>query len=438
MPMSRGVTDEEPPALRSPGAWLRPVGVLVVIALVLVWLVGREGSHSTLLPPTSSSGVTEPADAAGERDSLAVDALQRQGAALNARSETGYLAAWDASTTAGQRRAQTTYANLRALDIDALEARYIAADTEPSRGAEQRLGGEAWTADVEVGYTVGGLSRRPAQIVVSYTFVVRQNRAFIVDVRAADGQRQPIWTLGRLDVRRSARTLVAATSEAAARRVSAHLEQAVTDVEAVLPGWRGTLVAYVPGSSTALESLLAAAPGSYDGVAAVTTTVDGSTRAGAPVAIVVNAAVFDGLGPLGAHVVITHEATHAATNAAVVDMPLWVAEGFADYVGVGAADVPFSVSARAVLREIRATGVPARLPRSPDFSAGRRGLEVSYEEAWLANRLLAQTYGERRLVRFYTAVVRDPDQVDAAFRDLGTTPEAFAQHWRDYLSRLVR
>jgi len=184
--------------------------------------------------------------------------------------------------------------------------------------------------------------------------------------------------------------------------------------------------------------LLAAAPGSYDGVAAVTTTVDGSTRAGAPVAIVVNAAVFDGLGPLGAHVVITHEATHAATNAAVVDMPLWVAEGFADYVGVGAADVPFSVSARAVLREIRATGVPARLPRSPDFSAGRRGLEVSYEEAWLANRLIAQTYGERRLVRFYTAVVRHPDQVDAAFRGLGTTPEAFAQDWRDYLSRLVR
>lgn len=438
MPTSQGVTDEEPPALRSPVTWCRPVVTLIVIGLVLVWLVGRQQSDSTLLPPSSAPDATERAQPAGERDSLAVDALQRQGEALHAGSQVRYLAAWDASTTAGQHRAHATYANLRALDIDALETRYIAADSGLSLSAQQRLGGEAWTAEVEVGYTVGGLGRRPARTVVSYTFVVRQSRAFIVDVRAAVGQRQPIWALGRLDVRRSPRTLVAATSEAAANRVSAHLETAVADVEAVLPSWRGTLVAYVPGSSAVLEALLAAAPGSYDGIAAVTTTVDGSTRAGAPVAIVVNAAVFDGLGPLGSHVVITHEATHAATNAAVVGMPLWVAEGFADYVGVGAVDVPLEVSARAVLREIRATGVPAHLPRSPDFGAGRGGLEASYEEAWLANRLIAQTYGEGRLVSFYKAVVRDPDQVDAAFRDLGTTQQAFTQDWRDYLSRLAR
>lgn len=438
MPASEGVSEEEP-APRSPGSvWWRAVVVLVVIALVLVWLAGREGSAPTLLPPSSSPGANPNADPAGERDSLAVDALQRQGEALQARSQARYLAAWDASTTAGQQRAQTTYANLRALDVDALETRYIAADSRLSRSAQQQLGGEAWTADVEVDYTVGGPGERPAKTVVSYTFVVRQGRAFIVDVQAADGQHQPIWTLGRLEVRRSPRTLVAATSETAANRVSAHLRQAVTDVNAVLPRWRGTLVAYVPGSRAVLEALLAAAPGSYDGIAAVTTTVDGSTRSGAPVAIVVNAAVFDGLGPIGAHVVITHEATHVATNAAVVGMPLWVAEGFADYVGVGAVDVPLAVSARAVLREIRINGTPPRLPTSPDFSAGRGGLEVSYEEAWLANRLIARIYGERRLVRFYRAVVHDPEQVDAAFRDLGTTPQAFTQEWRAYLLRLAR
>ncbi len=434
MPTSRGVTDEEAPSLRSQGTWLRVGGVLVVITLVLVWLAGGQESEQTLLPPSGSAGATDPA---GERDLLAVAALRRQGDALQAGSRVRYLAAWDASTTAARQRAQTTYANLRALDIDALLTRYVATDSGLSHSAEQRLGGDAWTSDVEVGYAVGGFGGRLARTVVSYTFVVRQGRAFIVDVRAADGQHQPIWTLRRLDVRRTPRTLVAATSEAAATRVSAHLEQAVADVEAVLPRWRGSLVAYVAGSSAVLEALLAAAPGSYDGIAAVTTTVDGSIRIDAPVAIVVNAAVFDGLGPLGAQVVITHEATHAVTNAAVVGMPLWVAEGFADYVGVGAVDVPFSVSARAVVHEVRSNGVPARLPAQSDFSAGRQGLEAPYEEAWLANRLIAQRYGERRLVRFYRAVVRDPDQVDAAFRDLGTTRQAFTQDWRAYLSRLA-
>ncbi len=438
MPTSHDVPDEEAPALRARGTWPRAGGVLMVIALVLVWLAGRQESEPALLPPAGSPAATGPADPAGERDSLAVDALQRQSEALHAGSQAQYLSAWDASTTAGQQRAQTTYANLRALDIETLDTRYIAAETRLRPNAEQRLGGEAWTADVEVGYAVGGFGRRPARAVVSYTFVVRQGRAFIVDVRAAGGQHQPIWTLGRLHVHRTPRTLVAATSEAAATRVSAHLKQAIADIEAVLPSWRGSLVAYVPGSSGVLEALLAAAPGSYDGIAAVTTTVDGSTRAGAPVAIVVNAAVFDGLGPLGAQVVITHEATHAATNAAVVGMPLWVAEGFADYVGVGAVDVPFSVAARAVVREVRSNGVPARLPAQSDFSAGRRGLEVSYEGAWLANRLIAEMYGQRRLVRFYEAVVREPGQVGAAFRDLGTTQQAFTQDWRDYLSQVAR
>ncbi|MGI8994797.1 MAG: hypothetical protein ACR2FP_10865 [Nocardioidaceae bacterium] len=441
MSTNDGVSVNQEPRPWSSRAWLRSVGALAVVSIVVlsvVWLTEQRGSEPTPLPPSSSRGEAGSIDSAAQRSSLAIRALQRQGAGLRAGSRADYLSAWDATTAAVQRRAQTTYANLRALGVDELDTRYIAAESGLSRGAERRLGGPAWRADVEVGYALAGFDRSPARTTVSYTFVRRHDRAYIIDVRAADGQRQPIWSLGRLDVRRSPRTLVAASSEATASRVAAHLRQAVDDVQTVLPWWDGKLVAYVADSSRDLEALLAAAPGTYGAIAAVTTTVDGSTRADVPVVVVVNAAVFTGLGPLGSRVVMTHEATHVATNAAVVGMPLWVAEGFADYVGVGAVDVPLSVSAHAVLRDIRRNGVPERLPAHSDFGAGRRGLEVSYEQAWLANKLIAQTYGERGLVRFYEAVVHDPDDLAGAFRDLGTSRRIFTQQWRGYLEGLRR
>ncbi len=109
--------------------------------------------------------------------------------------------------------------------------------------------------------------------------------------------------------------------------------------------------------------------------------------------IVVNPWVFDGLGPIGRHVVVSHEATHVATGATTVSMPLWVAEGFADYVGVGSVDVPLRVSARAAVRQIRKSGLPDRLPRDSAFHAGG-GAEATYEEAWLAMRLIARQYGQ--------------------------------------------
>jgi hypothetical protein len=114
-----------------------------------------------------------------------------------------------------------------------------------------------------------------------------------------------------------------------------------------------------------------------------------------------------------------------------------VAEGFADYVGVGAVEVPLSVSARVVIRDVRRNGVPRALPSNDDFSAGRGDLELAYEQAWLANRLIAGEYGERRLVRFYRFVVASPDDLGGAFGVLGTTEEAFTADWRRSLRLLV-
>ncbi len=409
----------------------------LIAASAVGWLVFDDNTDRLLSDGRSTPTQKVTDDPAARRDALARDALERQASAISRGSQATYLAAWDTSTVESQQRGETTYRNLRALGVNSLDTRYVAAEAGLGPAEERRLGGDAWQAAVEITYSLRRSASLPARMTVSYTFVERGDEVFIVDLQAAEEERAPIWLFERLVVRRSERTVAAATTTADTERIDHRLRQAVRDLQSVVPWWTGTLVAYAPRSTEQLEAILAATPGSYDKIAAVTTTVDGSDRPASQVVIVVNARVFDRLGPIGSRVVITHEATHAATGAAVVEMPLWVAEGFADYVGVGAVEVPISVSARAVIRDVRRNGAPAALPDNEDFSAASGDLELAYEQAWLANRLIAKMYGERSLVRFYRFVVERPDDLSSAFRQLGTSEEAFTQRWRRSLRALA-
>ncbi|HET7174363.1 MAG TPA: hypothetical protein VFI30_08875 [Nocardioidaceae bacterium] len=304
-------------------------------------------------------------------------------------------------------------------------------------GAEPR-GGVTWAADVEASWRIAGFDRADVHDEVVYTFTTYAGHTVVAGIRPAAGAREPVWLLGPLAVRRTGRTLTAALTAKRADRLSALLQRAVLDVDRVIPSWHGALVAFAPRTRAQFGRVLAAPPAEYAGIAAVTTTVDGSASPRAPVAIVVNPPVFDTLSPLGRHVVISHEATHDATGVAARPVPAWVAEGFADYVGVGSVDVPVSVSAGDVIAAVRRHGPPAALPGSAAFDLGGARLETAYEEAWLACRVIAGRYGQPALVRFYQRVVRQPHDVAGAFAAvLHTTQARFTGEWRRYLVRLA-
>jgi hypothetical protein len=118
-------------------------------------------------------------------------------------------------------------------------------------------------------------------------------------------------------------------------------------------------------------------------------------------------------------------------------MPTWLLEGFADYVALDHVDLPVSVAASQILARVRAYGPPARLPGQQEFDPRSKVLGASYESAWLACRLIGETYGEARLIAFYRAADR-AGSTDAAFgRVLGTDQPSFTRAWRDYLRRLA-
>jgi hypothetical protein len=215
-------------------------------------------------------------------------------------------------------------------------------------------------------------------------------------------------------------------------------DRAVHDVTKVLHRWRGRLVVEVPPSQQVLDRLLAVGRRAYADIAAVTTTVDGSLSATAPVHIFVNPAVFDPLGPHGSQIVMSHEATHVATGAATSAMPTWLLEGFADFVALDHVALPVSVTASQILAQVRKQGVPAHLPTASDFDTASSTLGATYESAWLACRLLGRTYGERRLIEFYRESNRDGSTRRAFHQVLGTDQAAFTRQWQNELRRLAR
>lgn len=225
-------------------------------------------------------------------------------------------------------------------------------------------------------------------------------------------------------------------SAARADAFAALARRAVPQVRHVLPDWPGGLVVEVPASEGDLDATLGADPSDYSGIAAVTTTVDGSRSRTSPSHVFVNPQVFDPLRPRGAQVVITHEATHVATDAAVTPAPIWLVEGFADYVALSAQKLPVTTTAARIIALVRRQGAPHHLPGRHEFAPGAKHLEARYESAWLACRLLAREGGTRALVGFYRTMDGGGALGPALHRWFGLSRAAFTRQWRTVLSDL--
>jgi hypothetical protein len=209
-------------------------------------------------------------------------------------------------------------------------------------------------------------------------------------------------------------------------------------VRDVLPRWDGRLVVEVPGSGAGLDAVLAAEPGSYTDIAAVTASVDGTISPDSEVHVFVNPEVYDDLEPVGGQVVISHEATHLATSAPLTTgVPLWLLEGFADYVALHAVDLPITTTAGQIIQEVRRHGTPDHLPGQAEFGDTSTHLGAAYESAWLACLVLADDGGREALVRFYEQVSGGRD-LDAQLRRLfGLTETDLTARWRQRLEDLA-
>ncbi|MCC3654539.1 hypothetical protein LIX60_24365 [Streptomyces sp. S07_1.15] len=384
----------------------------------------------TLLP---ACGRADPGDRSVQR------LLDRRSAALLDRDERAFLA--ETHPSAGRLRARQREVLRNLAEVPLASWEYDLTGTggfEPAPGEGRRI-----AVRVRLSYRLSGHDTGPATADQRLTLAERGGRWYIAAEHPTGDGPEPLWEQGRVEAVRGSRSLVLGVGHdrGRLRGIARTADRAVPAVDAAWGGgWARRVVVLVPRSPADMAELLGDPPGSYRGIAAVTTGRTGGAPGGPADRVIVNPAAYGILGETGQDVVLTHETAHVATRAHTSPAtPLWLSEGFADWAGYRDTDRPASRIAPELAREVTAGRAPGALPGDEDFSftGDARRLARAYEAGWLACRMIAEEWGEETLVSFYRAVGEaGPDRsraLEAALREqLGLGPAAFTARWRAY------
>ncbi|MFI8366296.1 hypothetical protein [Streptomyces sp. NPDC085466] len=396
----------------------RPGGALLALLLALAALTALVGC----------SAGAQPADPA-LREVQAV--LDRQARALLDRDEPAWLAAADPAHRAAAR---TEFRRLAEVPLAGWSYRVTGVD----RTGEGRL-----TARVERGHRIEGFDRGPLDAGRVMEFAERDGRWYVTAERPADGAPRRLWEQGEVAAVRGARSLVLGVGQDRDRlaEIARLADRAVPAVDAVWrPEWARRVLVLVPASLDAMGGLLATDGSRYRGIAAVTTGETERSAASPADRVIVNPEAYGVLGAFGREVILTHETVHVATRAHTSpSTPVWLSEGFADWVAYRGGDRTPAQAAPELRRAVLAGEVPAAPPEDGDFAftGDSEALARAYESGWLACAMIADRWGQERLTAFYREVGAHPGRdgaVESALRKvLDTTPEEFTEDWRAYL-----
>ncbi|MFI6279182.1 hypothetical protein [Streptomyces sp. NPDC050988] len=361
--------------------------------------------------------------------------LDTRAAAVRDGSEREFVATQaPASVAAGERAtARTEFRNLRGVPL---------ADWA-YRVTGLRRSGDRATADAELRYRIEGYDKAPIVTARTLSLARADGRWYVTADRPAKDSSQQLWEQGAVQAVRGEHSLVLGVGRPrdALRHYAELADRAVPAVrEAWGEEWSRRVVVLVPKSLDAMAGLLGAPASGYRGIAAVTTGEAGGSAKAPADRIIVNPDAYGVLGAFGRQVVLTHETTHVATRASTsAATPLWLSEGYADWVGYRGTGRTAPQAAPELARAVAEGRVPDALPGDEDFGFGgdAGSLARAYEGGWLACRMIAERWGEVRLGEFYRAVgdhEKRAGAVEAGMQEvLGTSLEEFTEQWRAYV-----
>ncbi|MFL6054620.1 MAG: hypothetical protein ACJ72W_17120 [Actinoallomurus sp.] len=445
--------------MSSAGTWQRRVAALagVAIAADLVTAVGYVTLHRETGPAAASlrSATTTPAPSPATVAAL----LQRRSRAVLTHDRAAFLATVDPSAQAFRAGQETLFDNLAKVPLTTW--RESLADSRPAAAAD-----DGWTARLTLTYRLRGFDAHDVAYTRYLTFDRRKDAGWVVSGDgSAHGLRDDpqIWDGGDLTVIRGRRSLVlgeagtgvgdgtpvgdttgAETRTAELRDIARRLDTGVGLVSRVVgDGWSQRVVALAPATEQRAEELVGDVRNLGDIAALAIVSGGAGDPEGGADRVVITPTAFGRLNGLGRHVVLTHELVHVAMGGARDShTPMWLVEGLADYVGYKDAGVSTKAAGRELAAQIASGGPPAAPPGRSAFTGSGEGLSAAYEEAWLACRMIAERYGEARLVRLYRAAETEPgDAGDPRIEEralqsvLGIGSSQFAVQWRTYLRK---
>ena len=364
--------------------------------------------------------------------------LDQRARAVRSGDLEGFLATLDRSDRRLVTRQRRYFANLRQLPLQELAYTVLKSDW-PAGLRAPGWGADVSVPQVRVATQLRGFDTLPVQRVTGFAFARRAGRVVIISELTGAGRQFPgsdpaPWDLVRIHVRSDLDTLQLYddTTWGRAATVAAALRSGVTDVRRRVPyPWNGRAVVYVFGRQVVLNSFDGVPGGNIAHLGAMTFPM--YAVPGQPAVAGIRFTLLPSslrAGPVFLGRIVRHELTHVALADRDDGVPVWFAEGIAEYVG--ARDIPRSQRRIATVALARARRGVDQLPASRGFNGDDQAWH--YALSWMACDYIAATRGESTLWQLMEALHAggdgtSDDQQDAVLQMvLGLDGAELARH----------
>ncbi len=400
-------------------------------------------------PPVAEQGGVARGGVAGQEDTVA-DLLARRSGALVAKDRSAFLATIDPQDTELRQDQARWFDNLNEVPLAAW--RYEMAPREDGRlpvaatAKAATAGPDSFGAFVDVALRIKGYDNADATHDEVYTFTPREGRWYVSGRWVAPGRgNQQLWDTGHVNALASDHALVLGLPEdAVLQPIADEVDQAVPRVDEVWgTKWPRKVLVLVTRTEDEMADLLGGKASTYTQLAAITRGELGvPEETAAAERVVINPRAYADLSEVGKRVIMTHEITHVAVRSATQEWtPMWLAEGFADYIGYSGSGLEVQFIAQELVEDLKNGVEITALPSDADFDTTNARLPQAYEMAWLACRMIAEQHSQAKLLSFVRqagAPGGSAASVEAAFASvLNTTLAQFTADWREYLDETL-
>jgi hypothetical protein len=389
-------------------------GAVAVVGVRLQQGAAAPGSSAAAIKTTPSSQLTT--EQTAQRKQEINKLLSARATAVRKGDLKAFIATVNPKDAKLLARQRTLFANLRQFGFVKLEY-FLATEHQVPRLVEKH-GPTTFSSRVMMRYQLAGLDAKPVQTDVAYTFVRRGTGWLLVEDNAIDevlsyaGHRQP-WDYRPITVvRRGKVAVVVAQREAAlGAKIATIAQQAVSGVQRHWPRpWNGSVMVVAMPEPQVLSIFWTVGAQGWTIAAKDLPIYDGEPRGGsAPVGsrIVVNPELRTKLDKD----LLAHEMTHAAAVLLGEQAPMWMVEGYAEYVRCAVIEDdpgwtvdPYRKNVRKTLSSMKA------LPGPTEFATNG---DRSYGQSWWVIEYLVDRFGVQKVAALYADLAGHATGADA-------------------------
>ncbi|WP_203926053.1 hypothetical protein [Virgisporangium ochraceum] len=427
----------------------RGLAAAVVVALLLVLGAGGGAAAFVAAGPDgvarSLGGPGKAGTAPDARDTAIIEVLNRRSKAVNSRDKTAFMADIDKTDAELTKRQETVYENLIKLPFAEFSYKIGGGggydDSIPTE-LKTKYGDQVRAPGVAIIHRIEGVDNDPvaAPWVPIFALVSSQWRL----VGEAKGKELPSgvggqpWDAGPIIVEKGEKVvgIFSANNRSRAGTLIRIADEAMDQVALVRPNqWVGKVFMTAVRDRAVFDAYFGASPERVDQVAAIAVPHyddvpdwNGTANYSATRVIFNPDEIDEDNDVLSAD--MSHEFTHAAMAPVTTGWtPTWLVEGFAEYVSYKGAQIDTNSLKRAL------DGV-----QTENLFAGEQFYDepMNYITAWLANRMISETYGETKLIQLYERFQQTSNEEVVISQVLGVPRATLIKNWQDYVAKQKR